>query len=95
MTMMHSLPQSFPYHFMFPVAAMFVFLFFFKAKWKRVSLILIFGCIKSILNALFSRFCLSEIIVRPFLSLVTKSEVYNVLASKLEQKDIVRGEHNS
>ena len=39
---------------------------------------------------MFSRFCLPEIIVRPFISLMAKCEVYNVLTSKLEyfEKDI-------
>ena len=48
------------------------------------SLILIFRCIKPVKKALFLRFCLSEIIVRPFISLMAKFEVYNLLASKLE-----------
>ena len=48
------------------------------------SLILIFKCIKPIEKALFSRFCLSEILVRPFIFLMAKFEVYNVLASKLK-----------
>ena len=33
---------------------------------------------------MFSRFCLLEIIVRPFISLMVKFEVYNLLASELE-----------
>ena len=48
------------------------------------SLILIFSCIKPIEKALFSRFCLSDIIVRPFVSLMGKFEVCSALASKLE-----------
>ena len=43
----------------------------------NVSLILIFRCIKPIL---FSRLCLSEIIVRPFISLMAKFEVCNVFS---------------
>ena len=38
----------------------------------NVSFILIFRCTKSIQKALFSKFCLLEIIVRPFISLMTK-----------------------
>ena len=47
-------------------------------------LILIFRCIKPIQKGLFSKFGLLEIIARPFISLMTKFEVYNVLASKLK-----------
>ena len=32
----------------------------------------------------FFKFCLLEIIVRPYIFLIIKSEVYNLLASKLE-----------
>ena len=35
-------------------------------------------------KALFSELCLLEITVRTFISLMTKFEVYNVLASKLD-----------
>ena len=48
------------------------------------SLILIFGCIKPVEKALFSRFGMSEVVVRPFVSLMGKFEAYNILASKLE-----------
>ena len=48
------------------------------------SLILIFGHIKAIWKALFSRFCLLEIIVQCFITLMAKSEVYNVFVSKLK-----------
>ena len=39
---------------------------------------------KTNLKALFSKFCLLEIIVRPFISLTPKFEEHNFLASKLE-----------
>ena len=44
------------------------------------SLTLILTCIEP--KSLFSKFCLLEIIVRSFTSLITNFEVYNVLASK-------------
>ena len=48
------------------------------------SIILIFRHIKPILKDSFLKFCLLEIIVRPYISLMTKLEVYNLLAPKLE-----------
>ena len=56
-------------------------IFKFLSQWVlslNFSIILIFRCIKPILTALFSRFCLSEIIVQPFISLMAKFEVYDV-----------------
>ena len=58
----------------FSVLVSFVFNLYF-------SLILIFRCIKPSLKALFSKFCLLLIIVQPFISLMTKFEVYKVFSS--------------
>ena len=48
------------------------------------SIILIFRCVKFILKASFLKIRLLEILVRPYISLIRKYEVYGFLASKLE-----------
>ena len=48
------------------------------------SIILIFRCVKPILTASFLKFCLLKIIVRPYISVMTKFEVNNVLKIKLK-----------